>query len=64
MFTVLGSFATATCTNCKRKVGAHEIRDDIMAQRIPVCTVCVPEGAREDLVDYSGKLDFIYKFLK
>jgi len=52
-----GSFATATCTACKRKVGADEVRDDIMAQRIPMCRVCVPEGVAdvtEDPHSYSS----------
>ena len=35
-----GSFATASCTKCKRKVEAEDIREDIFAQRIPFCPVC------------------------
>jgi len=35
-----GSFATATCTMCKRKVEADSIRDDIFKQNIPLCTLC------------------------
>ena len=35
-----GSFATASCTKCKRKVDAEDIREDIFAQRIPSCPVC------------------------
>ena len=35
-----GSFATASCTKCKRKVEAEEIREDIFDQRIPLCPVC------------------------
>ena len=35
-----GSFATATCTKCKRKVEAEAIREDIFAQRIPFCQIC------------------------
>merc|ERR1712066_956268 len=35
-----GSFATATCTKCKRKVEAEAIREDIFAQRIPFCPIC------------------------
>lgn len=37
---IVGSFATATCTRCKKKVQAEEIRNDIFAQKIPVCTTC------------------------
>lgn len=35
-----GSFATASCTRCKFKVDAAVIRDDILQQRIPMCTIC------------------------
>lgn len=35
-----GSFATASCTKCKFKVDAEAIRDDILQQRIPMCTFC------------------------
>ncbi|XP_067008863.2 NAD-dependent protein deacetylase sirtuin-1 isoform X2 [Anabrus simplex] len=35
-----GSFATASCTHCKYKVTADEIREDIFAQRIPLCPRC------------------------
>lgn len=35
-----GSFATASCTVCKRQVAASEIREDIFERRIPMCSVC------------------------
>ncbi|XP_014673566.1 PREDICTED: NAD-dependent protein deacetylase sirtuin-1-like [Priapulus caudatus] len=35
-----GSFNTATCMNCKRKVKADEIKPDVMNQTIPRCTTC------------------------
>ncbi|XP_034938806.1 NAD-dependent protein deacetylase sirtuin-1 [Chelonus insularis] len=35
-----GSFATASCTNCKFQVTAEDIREDIFAQRIPLCPKC------------------------
>ncbi|KAG8228797.1 hypothetical protein J437_LFUL006676 [Ladona fulva] len=35
-----GSFATASCTRCKFKVTANEIRKDVFAQRIPMCPKC------------------------
>lgn len=35
-----GSFATASCTRCKFKVDASDIRDDILEQRIPMCSIC------------------------
>jgi NAD-dependent SIR2 family protein deacetylase len=37
---ISGSFATASCTRCKHKVTADEIREDIFAQRIPLCPCC------------------------
>lgn len=37
---ISGSFATASCTRCKHKVTADEIREDIFAQRIPLCPRC------------------------
>ncbi|KAM7353108.1 sirtuin 1 [Cochliomyia hominivorax] len=37
-----GSFSTASCTKCKYKCDADSIRDDIFAQRIPVCPRCQP----------------------
>ncbi|CAH1119855.1 unnamed protein product [Phaedon cochleariae] len=35
-----GSFATATCTKCGHKVTADAIRDIVLAQKIPLCSVC------------------------
>merc|ERR1711976_761673 len=35
-----GSFATATCTVCKHKVQAEEIKQDIFDQKIPYCSKC------------------------
>jgi len=40
VLTCHGSFATATCTNCKYKVDGSQIKDDIFAQRIPLCPKC------------------------
>jgi len=42
-----GSFAFASCTRCKAKVTADEIRDDIMAQRIPRCKLCAAKDETE-----------------
>ncbi|XP_019644724.1 PREDICTED: NAD-dependent protein deacetylase sirtuin-1-like [Branchiostoma belcheri] len=39
-----GSFATASCTNCKRKVDCEEIRQDIFDQVVPRCPQCSPDG--------------------
>lgn len=38
-----GSFATATCTKCGRKVTAEAIRDIVTSQNIPICEICQPE---------------------
>ncbi|KAI0687145.1 SIR2-domain-containing protein [Cerioporus squamosus] len=39
-----GSFATASCINCRLRVPGNEIADDIMNQRVPLCKVCkVPQ---------------------
>ncbi|KAJ7242888.1 DHS-like NAD/FAD-binding domain-containing protein [Mycena haematopus] len=35
-----GSFATATCILCQRQVPGSEIEADIMAQRVPLCSIC------------------------
>ncbi|CAE6468360.1 unnamed protein product [Rhizoctonia solani] len=35
-----GSFATATCIECKTKVNGSLLKDDIFAQRIPLCKMC------------------------
>lgn len=58
---ISGSFATASCTRCKHKVTADEIREDIFAQRIPLCPRC-PQVAlppRNDIENryesYKGK---------
>lgn len=39
-FYVEGSFATASCTRCKYQVKADDIREDIFAQKIPLCPKC------------------------
>ncbi|KAJ8669768.1 hypothetical protein QAD02_001027 [Eretmocerus hayati] len=35
-----GSFATASCTKCKYRVRSNDIKDDIFAQKIPMCPKC------------------------
>jgi NAD-dependent deacetylase sirtuin 1 len=40
VITCHGSFKTATCTNCKHQVSCEVIREDIFAQRIPLCVKC------------------------
>uniref|UniRef100_A0A0P4W4Y7 protein acetyllysine N-acetyltransferase n=1 Tax=Scylla olivacea TaxID=85551 RepID=A0A0P4W4Y7_SCYOL len=44
-----GSFATATCQRCGRRVDAEAIKDDIFSQRIPRCSQCEgSEGEEEE----------------
>ncbi|KAF7309793.1 Deacetylase sirtuin-type domain-containing protein [Mycena indigotica] len=41
-----GSFATASCLSCQRQVHGSEIEADILAQVVPLCSVCnVPTPA-------------------
>ncbi len=35
-----GSFATATCLQCRRKVPGKEIEAEILSRRVPLCTGC------------------------
>ncbi|KAG6896664.1 hypothetical protein C0992_006798 [Termitomyces sp. T32_za158] len=37
-----GSFATASCLQCRRRVPGSEIEADIMDQKVALCTVCNP----------------------
>ncbi|KAL5513215.1 SIR2 [Sanghuangporus vaninii] len=41
-----GSFATARCINCRVTVPGDLIKDDLLAQRVPLCTSC---NSEEDL---------------
>eukprot|EP00736_Rhodelphis_marinus_P001387 Rmarinus@m.25883 len=46
-----GSFASATCTKCGHHVAGNEIKKDVMAGRIPYCTVCAPRNVNDDSGD-------------
>ncbi|XP_043272644.1 NAD-dependent protein deacetylase sirtuin-1 isoform X3 [Venturia canescens] len=52
-----GSFATASCTKCKYQVRAEDIREDIFAQRIPICLKC-REHALPSLANISPNDNF------
>ncbi|KZP01595.1 SIR2-domain-containing protein [Calocera viscosa TUFC12733] len=39
-----GSFATASCITCGTQFPGEEIKDDIFAERIPKCKVCLDKG--------------------
>lgn len=45
-----GSFATASCTMCKRRVDSQDIREDIFKQTIPLCTEC-PKPDMEKILE-------------
>lgn len=38
-----GSFATASCIQCRRKVIGTEIEEEILAGQVPLCKVCSSE---------------------
>lgn len=48
---MLGSFATASCTQCGHKVSAETIKPDVFEQRIPRCPICV---------NSTGKIIFFF----
>ena len=51
-----GSFATATCRNCKAQVKGTEIFDDIRAKRVAKCRRCVEAiAAQESLIPKKKK---------
>ena len=39
-----GSFATASCINCRVRVPGDNIKDDLMAKKIPLCKICNTEA--------------------
>ncbi|KAL4164428.1 hypothetical protein KRP22_004294 [Phytophthora ramorum] len=53
-----GSFATATCLACKRMYPNDAIRDDVLNQRVPMCTSCnSPDGiVKPDIVFFGESL--------
>ncbi|XP_025203668.1 NAD-dependent protein deacetylase sirtuin-1 isoform X1 [Melanaphis sacchari] len=53
-----GSFATASCTQCKHKVSAETIRSDVFEQRIPRCPICVNSAGimKPDIVFFGEGL--------
>ncbi|XP_014216482.1 NAD-dependent protein deacetylase sirtuin-1 isoform X1 [Copidosoma floridanum] len=40
-----GSFATASCTKCKFQVKSNDVKDEILAQKIPMCPKCQSQSA-------------------
>ncbi|KZT59502.1 SIR2-domain-containing protein [Calocera cornea HHB12733] len=50
-----GSFATASCITCGTQYPGEEIRDDIFAERIPKCKVCLAKGRQSGKKQLNGK---------
>ncbi|KAL7280338.1 hypothetical protein ACG7TL_005255 [Trametes sanguinea] len=48
-----GSFATASCINCRVRVPGADIADDIMNQRVPIC--------KPDITFFGEKLDDVFE---
>eukprot|EP00112_Aurelia_sp_Birch-Aquarium-sp1_P007922 Seg1865.9 transcript_id=Seg1865.9/GoldUCD/mRNA.D3Y31 product="NAD-dependent protein deacetylase sirtuin-1" protein_id=Seg1865.9/GoldUCD/D3Y31 len=64
-----GSFATASCTNCKYQVNSDFIRKDIFDQVIPKCPICPQDESilavmKPDIIFFGeGLPDEFYKHL-
>ncbi|KAJ4486926.1 DHS-like NAD/FAD-binding domain-containing protein [Lentinula lateritia] len=50
-----GSFATATCLLCRRRVPGSEIESDIMRRKVPLCPVCNPPSSSSSSTPKNGK---------
>ncbi|KAL1940801.1 hypothetical protein VTO73DRAFT_7842 [Trametes versicolor] len=50
-----GSFATASCIHCRARVPGAAIADDIMSQRVPLCTLCNAANAPPAVPVKAGK---------
>ncbi|KAL1710842.1 DHS-like NAD/FAD-binding domain-containing protein [Schizophyllum commune] len=40
-----GSFATASCIQCRRRVPGTDIEEAILSKKVPVCSACCPPGS-------------------
>jgi len=40
-----GSFATASCLLCRRRVPGQEIEAEILSQKVPLCSICNPTAS-------------------
>ena len=59
-----GSFATASCLQCRRRVPGSEIESDILRQKVPLCTVCngdipgpLPPKGKKSIKKAKGQWD-------
>ncbi|XP_053923780.1 NAD-dependent protein deacetylase sirtuin-3, mitochondrial isoform X1 [Cuculus canorus] len=50
-----GTFATATCTVCRRNFPGEEFRGDVMADKVPRCSVCTGL-VKPDIVFFGEEL--------
>ncbi|XP_064019577.1 NAD-dependent protein deacetylase sirtuin-3, mitochondrial isoform X2 [Pogoniulus pusillus] len=50
-----GTFATATCTVCRRQFPGEDFRGDVMADRVPRCAVC-SGVVKPDIVFFGEEL--------
>ncbi|KAM6067901.1 NAD-dependent protein deacetylase sirtuin-3, mitochondrial isoform 1-T1 [Theristicus caerulescens] len=50
-----GTFATATCTVCRRKFPGEDFRGDVMADKVPHCPVCTGV-VKPDIVFFGEEL--------
>ncbi|NXF89613.1 SIR3 deacetylase, partial [Eubucco bourcierii] len=50
-----GTFATATCTVCRRQFPGEDFRGDVMADRVPQCPVC-SGVVKPDIVFFGEEL--------
>ncbi|CAD5218918.1 unnamed protein product [Bursaphelenchus okinawaensis] len=55
-----GSFATATCLNCKEKYVSDDIKDDVYAQRVARCKKCNEGVIKPDIVFFGEDLPEIF----
>ncbi|KAF7308536.1 Deacetylase sirtuin-type domain-containing protein [Mycena chlorophos] len=54
-----GSFATASCLSCRRQVTGTEIEAEILAQVVPLCSVCnVPQPESKPKKKRKGKAEW------
>jgi hypothetical protein len=51
-----GSFANATCLNCKRECDCDEIREDVLQQRIAYCKECKVGVVKPNIVFFGEDL--------
>lgn len=59
-----GSFATASCLQCRRRVPGSEIESDIFRQKVPLCSICngnnagpLPPKGKKSIKKAKGQWD-------